>query len=187
MKVIEADGEVAVRVWDIARECGVTGPTLYWYFGSREGLVIAAQAERYRRSMSFDIDYTETAFRSTTTAEEFRALFETLSSVVYSDERTPARRVRLSVVGSAVTRPDLMKAVADAESEARAGTIRGFAHGRDQGWLRPGIDLDHVYDIHTALLIGRSFHELPGSGADRAAYDEFARRTLRTLLFDDEE
>ena len=45
---IDKGGEAAVRVNDIAAEAGVTVPTLYRQFGSRDGLVAAAQTQRFR-------------------------------------------------------------------------------------------------------------------------------------------
>ena len=47
--VLEKDGEAAIRTNTIAADCGCTAPILYREFQSREGLIIAAQAERYRR------------------------------------------------------------------------------------------------------------------------------------------
>lgn len=48
--VLEKDGEAGIRTNTIAADCGCTAPILYREFQSREGLIIAAQAERYKRS-----------------------------------------------------------------------------------------------------------------------------------------
>ncbi|MBU3700811.1 MAG: helix-turn-helix transcriptional regulator [Acidimicrobiia bacterium] len=44
--MIDAGGEAAIRVNHIVAAIGVTPPVLYHHFGSRDGLVIAAQVER---------------------------------------------------------------------------------------------------------------------------------------------
>ena len=53
---IDAGGEAAVRVNHIVEEAGVTPPVLYYHFGNRDGLVIAAQIERYSRQIRQDIE-----------------------------------------------------------------------------------------------------------------------------------
>jgi AcrR family transcriptional regulator len=42
IQAIDSGGEVAVRVNDLAAAAGVTVPTLYRYFGSRDDLNVAA-------------------------------------------------------------------------------------------------------------------------------------------------
>mgnify|MGYP002737989964 CR=1 FL=1 len=46
--VITESGEQAIRTKSVASAAGVTEPTLFHYFGSREGLIEEAQAERFR-------------------------------------------------------------------------------------------------------------------------------------------
>ena len=54
VEAIDAGGEEAIRVNDIAAEAGVTVPTLYRHFGSRDGLVEAAQTYRFRKTQFVD-------------------------------------------------------------------------------------------------------------------------------------
>ena len=43
---IDAGGEAEIRVNHLVAQVGVTPPVLYYHFGNRDGLVIAAQIER---------------------------------------------------------------------------------------------------------------------------------------------
>ena len=54
ISAIDEGGEAAVRVNDLATEAGVTVPTLYRHFGSRDGLVEAAQTYRFRKTQFVD-------------------------------------------------------------------------------------------------------------------------------------
>ena len=56
VSAIDEGGEAAVRVNDLAAEAGVTIPTLYRHFGSRDGLVEAAQTYRFRKTQFVDCD-----------------------------------------------------------------------------------------------------------------------------------
>jgi TetR/AcrR family transcriptional regulator len=55
IEMVEARGEAGLRVDEVATLAGVTKPMVYRYFGDREGLVIAVQAERYRRSLQYGL------------------------------------------------------------------------------------------------------------------------------------
>jgi AcrR family transcriptional regulator len=52
IEVIEAEGVPGVRVQPIAAAAGVAVPSVYHFFGSKEGLIEAAQAERYGRVLA---------------------------------------------------------------------------------------------------------------------------------------
>ena len=46
---IDKGGEGAVRVRDLTKSCNITAPSIYHFFGSREGLIDEAQAFRFSR------------------------------------------------------------------------------------------------------------------------------------------
>ena len=69
---IDEKGESGVRVNDIATEVGVAITSLYHYFGSRDGLVVAAQTERYLRSLSLENERIATGLAECKNKEQFR-------------------------------------------------------------------------------------------------------------------
>jgi AcrR family transcriptional regulator len=46
---IDKGGEAAVRIRDITEICEITAPSIYHFFGSREGLIDAAQVHQFSR------------------------------------------------------------------------------------------------------------------------------------------
>ncbi len=46
---IDKGGEGAVRIRDLTKSCNITAPSIYHFFGSREGLIDEAQALRFSR------------------------------------------------------------------------------------------------------------------------------------------
>ena len=49
--VIDQGGVKALKVRDVSARAGVKEPSVYHYFGNRDGLVEAAQAKRYIRGL----------------------------------------------------------------------------------------------------------------------------------------
>jgi AcrR family transcriptional regulator len=73
---IDTGGEAAVRVQEVADAAGVQIPILYRQFGSRDGLIQAAQVERLSRTLGREMDDLASAMDAVATAEEFRALID---------------------------------------------------------------------------------------------------------------
>ena len=175
---IDAGGEAAVRVNHIVEEAGVTPPVLYYHFGNRDGLVIAAQIERYSRQIRQDIDAIGQRLSQCQTREELQTtLVDIWEKTLVGREESRWRRV--SVVGSAFARPELEAEVLRAQDEIVAGLVAVLQPCNERGWLREGIDLPSAVAWQHGLLLSRVFIE---RGAQQGETDEWDRLTLDALV-----
>ena len=174
---IDDGGEAAVRVNHIVAEAGVTPPVLYYHFGSRDGLVIAAQIERYTRQTKADIAAIERAVERCTSADDLRTTLRITWERSLA-QRAESRWRRTSVIGSAYARPELEAAVARAQDDIVAALVDILEPCSDRGWLRPGIDLPSTVAWHHSLLIGRVHIE---HGIQQGDLVEWDRLTLDAL------
>jgi AcrR family transcriptional regulator len=174
---IDAGGEAALRVAPLVDDVGVTPPVLYYHFGSREGLVIAAQVERYTRQTRSDIAAIRQAVARCESGEDLRRTLVVTWTRSLA-ERAESRWRRISVVGSAYARPELEAAVAQAQDEIVAGLVEILEPCLERGWLRDGIDLPSTVAWHHSVLIGRAFIE---HGQQQVDPDEWDRLTLDAL------
>jgi AcrR family transcriptional regulator len=175
---IDEGGEASLRVAALVEEAGVTPPVLYYHFGSREGLVIAAQVERYTRQTRSDIAAIGKAVARCTSGDDLRKTL-VITWTRSLAERAESRWRRISVVGSAYARPELSAAVAQAQDEIVTGLVEILGPCRDRGWLRAGIDLPSTVAWHHSVLIGRAFIE---HGEHQVKADEWDRLTLDALV-----
>ena len=174
---IDAGGEAAVRVNHIVEEAGVTPPVLYYHFGNRDGLVIAAQIERYSRQIRQDIEAIGQRVSQCQTREELQTtLVDIWEKTLVGREESRWRRV--SVVGSAFARPELEAEVLRAQDEIVAGLVAVLQPCNERGWLREGIDLPSAVAWQHGLLLSRVFIE---RGAQQGEPDEWDRLTLESL------
>lgn len=183
IEVIDADGEVAIRVWGIAQECGVTGPILYRAFGSREGLIIAAQAERYRRSLAIGGDFGYDVLTQSTSAEDFLERSIALFNLASDPERSRQRAVRASVLGSAISRPELLEAIVAMENEVYAQMALALEWGQERGWFRADLDAKAFCALYIGMMTSRIHIELPGSIIDGASWNRTALEALMRVGF----
>jgi AcrR family transcriptional regulator len=175
---IDRGGEAAVRVNHIVAEVGVTPPVLYYHFGSRDGLVIAAQIERYTRRNKADIGAIGRAVSTCASKEDMRTTLVSFWSGSFA-HRAENRWRRANVIGSAYARPDLEAAFAAAQDTIVADLVEILEPCRQRGWLRAGIDLVSVVAWHYSLMSGRIYIE---HGTELVNPDEWDRLTLEALM-----
>lgn len=173
--VIESGGEVAIRVHDLANSCGVTGPILYRAFGSREGLIEAAQAERYRRSLG-DLDAVIDTMAGCNTADALRDALHRAIDLALGDRH--GRRVRANIVGSCTSRPALAASVAALHRTAVDRIATAWQNAQSLGLVRSGVDLRAVAAWWLSLLDSRVHLELATSHIDDRAWDAITRESL---------
>lgn len=175
---IDAGGEAAVRVNHIVEEAGVTPPVLYYHFGNRDGLVIAAQIERYSRQIHQDIAALRKRVSQCQSREELQTTLVDLWDKILAG-RGESRWRRVNVVGSAFARPELEAEVIRAQDEIVAGLVAAFQPCKERGLLREGIDLPSAVAWQHGLLLSRVFIE---RGAKQGETDKWDQLTLDALV-----
>lgn len=175
---IDAGGEAAIRVNHLVAEAGVTPPVLYHYFGSRDGLVVAAQVARYTRRTYEDIALIGKSVAQCTSREELRDMLVLIWTRSLK-ERSANRWLRTSALGSAYARPELDAALSKAQDAIIAQLRDILEPFRQRGWLRPGIDLTSTVAWHHSVLISRIHIE---RGQQLVDPEEWDRLTIDSLV-----
>ena len=179
---IDAGGETAVRVQEIADAAGVQIPVLYRYYGSRDGMIQAAQVERLGRALDRELLEVKAAVRSATTATQFRALLDVVLASLDSIERRDLRWKRVNVIGSTYGRPALAAAVSKLQSRAVLGIADALRHPQQSGWLRQDLDLEAFASWFAGQTLGRILIELGDSGIDESAWNAISADAVRHVL-----
>jgi AcrR family transcriptional regulator len=133
--VINESGEAAVRIDAIAAAARITKPSIYHFFGDREGLIIAAQAERLRRALRFGQAEIVERASECTTKDQYAELLISGVTLFATPEGRERRRTRLEVLGSAATRPRLKAIVDQVFTDAADDLAVLFDVGRERGWV----------------------------------------------------
>ena len=138
--VVDESGVEGIRVREIAAAADVREPSVYHYFGSREGLVEAVEAARFKRDLTEVASLFYSAVNECTSAEDYVALCRRVVSATAATDRASVRAVRASVFGSAQSRPALAALIAEAELELDHRLADGFEVAKERGWARPDLD-----------------------------------------------
>lgn len=181
---INEGGEAAVRVNDIAALAGVTVPTLYRYFGSRDGLVVAAQTQRFRLTQNVDTGIFATALSKVKTPEQFRKAILKELPLHFEEDRFELRQVRLNALGSAANRPDLKAAIAQVQFEGASGLAAALKPYQDRGWIRKDVDLLALAYFYMGQILGRSLIEMGDNPVNVKKWNQISIEAIISVVLD---
>lgn len=183
IRIIEANGEAGLRVHDIEVAVDVTPPSIYHFFGSREGLVSAAQAERLVRSFAEFNALSESILRGVSSRAELRDAFLNILTMIYDPSRSLARQQRLFALGSVEGRPELAVVL----GEAARGFLRQLSERlqvfKDIGWTRPDLDLEAFIQWLAGQILGRIYIEIGCEPAPNPAWDAISIDAVMFVAF----
>ncbi|MEY4533350.1 MAG: hypothetical protein RI926_1119 [Actinomycetota bacterium] len=172
--VIDQGGVKALRVRDISARAGVKEPSVYHYFGSRDGLIEAAQAQRYIRGLLELTQVFDKLVHQCTTRQGFIETIRTVNTAVFAENRQSVRAVRADVLGSAMSRPELKMAVAQAQRESHNLLDSTLTFAQSQGWVLPELDTMAFSVWYTGMVNGRLVLEIDPSQCSAEAWNKIA-------------
>ena len=185
VEVIDAHGETAIRIRDIAGHCGVTAPIVYKAFNSREGLIVRAHTERYLRSWRDSSFAQMEAIKNSKTVDELRSVVAAAQAEAFTAERAYHRRVRTEVLGASMSNPALAEAVRTAVRQVADVFIDALETVRARGLIRNDFDIPAAVMWYLGQVDGRVLLETSGSGIDPAGWNNIVRRATLSILFGD--
>ena len=183
--VIDEHGEQAIRTNKIAADAGTTPPTLYHYFGSREGLIEEAQAERFARSIAVDVGALVERLSTAVTRDDVRAAIVELFHQRDTVERESARFDRVNALGAAFARPSLARRISEITNDLASRTAAALAPFQRQGLIRQDIDLRAVAAWYTSSSLGKALVTLEGSDIDIAQWERTMNDAVLHVVFGD--
>ena len=116
---LDEQGEQGVRMDEVQRRSGVSSGSIYHHFGDRDGLIAAAQVDRFDRVVRDDAaGLVDTLYGAATKGDPhiYLEAVRTQSATVVLPERTRIRWARITALSSGWQRPDLFAALGESFS-----------------------------------------------------------------------
>mgnify|MGYP000203054176 FL=1 len=182
VKAIEKGGEDAVRVRQICADTKTTAPSIYHFFGSREGLIEAAQAARFIQGQrKISIDFADSVHECKSKSD-FTAVAHRFLEQMFSSERQSIRSVRINVLGSAQSRKGLAKAIAKSQLIANKVGGEPIRYAQEKGWVRADFNSEMYLAWLTGMVNAQGLIELDGVHPDREDWVLIAKRSVCLVL-----
>ena len=150
-------------------ESGTSSSSLYHHFGSRHGLLIAAQEESYRRAArAEDRRNLDGGLRAATPEEFFDYVAGQLRRIVTDPVTRSVRRNRLAAAARSLASPDLAAQTAAVREEMLGAIADMFDHAQARGLINPHLDTRAYAAWFHGMTLGRTITE--GGSVDSEAW-----------------
>ena len=182
VRTIESHGEGAVRIREVAAEACVAYTSVYHFFGDREGLVQAAQVERYRRDLFIDFESLRTQVAGCASMDQLRVILSGMLTEFLSADRATIRLARVNALGSALDRPELERRFAELHEEFNVELAAALLSAQQRGWIRPGLDLRMVSAWYRGLISSRVHIELDGPRPEHVFWNKYTTEAVLAVV-----
>lgn len=157
-------------------------PSVYHYFGDREGLVVAALVERYRRGLAYSLDEAIALARTFTSRDQFVGLLHKNIQSFGSSDGIVRRRERTQVLGAAVSRPNLQAEVQKIDDFVVGHLAELLDLGKQRGWVTSTHDSVDLARWWVGVMNGRRMVD-ERDEALQLAWERITLDAIDRLLF----
>lgn len=181
-QVIASDGEAALRILDIAAEAEVAQGLINHHFGSRDGLVTAAQRERFAGESDRDRERLMRLVGSDPTREQFIEGIAKVTRDVVKRARRDARLDRAAMVGAAHGRPEYREQLGPIVASLVDGLTHVVSHAQAAGFVQKDLDPRAVATFIQAYAFGFVLADLDERRVPESALAEVIDRALAGIM-----
>lgn len=133
---------------EVLIESDTSASSLYHHFGSRQGLLVAVEDERYRRGLRAENrENLEGGLAATTTEEFFEYVANQLRRIATDPASVAVRRARLQVAARALDSPDLASRTTSAQARLIDEVAKTFADAQARGLVNADLDPPGVLGV----------------------------------------
>ncbi len=184
---IEQHGESGLRVQEVAREAGLSVSAIYHRFGSRQGLVEAAQERRFIATwgdtVKRDLTGLEMVITTASDPEHVRSMLSKMGDNIAGEERAPGRLKRMTIIGSSVNQPHLRQVIADFYRDFGDKTTELHRRAMDQGLIRSDFRPEIAGAWVHAQLFGRVIGDIGNPIVSEGPTNSIRRKAMRWIYF----
>jgi AcrR family transcriptional regulator len=185
VEAIERGGEEAIQVEPLVRDLGLTVTAIYRWFGSRQGLVQAAQHERFMRLSRVGFDQWGQALGQASSLAEVARLIDTMLDVALRPDQAHMRRRRAHALGSAFGRPDLLAVMGDMIRDQVDDLADHIERAQQRGVVTSRYRAQGIALWIPVMLLGRVCFELDPAPPSVQAWNDICRTSLYLAILDE--
>jgi len=179
---LETKGEADLRVTEIAEEAGVAIGLIRHHFGSRDGLVAAAQQRRVEGATREDLEAGRAMLAEVEDNETMLRRLADLTLTVTDRSRADIRLSRFAAIATAHGRPEARGAIGSALGHLLDDLAVLIMEAQVRGLVRRDLDARAVATFLQAYSLGLVVHDLDPKEPDSEKLTHVIVEALRSVL-----
>ena len=166
----------------VRRRAGVSQGSLTHHFGNRDGLIAAAQVERYRRSCAIDAAFLGRLEGSVTSPDRFADVMLGLIDDMLTPERRAARWLRITAVAAGLNDDRLLATLRHNATMLNDRVSAIVVEALDHGLVFPDTDARTLASLTSMHAQGLMLDELAGDDSPPSGWRHFQTRFACSFL-----
>lgn len=179
---LETHGEAELRVTDIAEEADVAIGLIRHHFGSRDGLVAAAQIRRIEGATREDVASARAVLGEATSTAELLDRIDALTRALLERSRADVRLSRFAAIAAAHGRPEAREAIGGALGDLLDEFTTIIREAQERGLARTDLDARAIATFVQAYSLGLIVHDLNVERMDTDALVDVIGTAARAVL-----
>jgi len=173
---LDTFGPVEFRIARVLESANASFSSLYHHFNDREGLLREAYVQMFRVSHRYDMAEVMHALSEAKTTAEF---FKECARQIFISANNPtfmeARQQRITALAFAISDPELLEAITQAQKQEITSLASEFDHAQDEGLIRQDLHTESYVAWLLGILLGHILLEIdPELGPRSSAWDRCA-------------
>jgi len=182
---LDSSGLSGFDLDDLLAKSKISKGSLYHHFGSKSGLIIAAEIHLLLESYDQGNQLLRLLTENARNVEEFASHLELMVRTATNTESVESRRRRVRALTLAQHNPSLAEKIRKSQIEGSNYLANTMQIAVDKGWLRPDIDVRAFSYFQQAVFFGHKLLDISGEGDLKEPWNEIAIIAFKAFLVQD--
>ncbi len=179
---LDTNGLSGFDLDDLLAKSKISKGSLYHHFGSKNGLIIAAEVHLLLATYDEGNRLLRLLIENTKNADEFASHMELMVRTATNKESEESRQRRVRALALAQHNPTLAKEIKSSQIEGSNYLADTMQIAVDKGWLRPDINVKAFSYWQQGMFFGHKLLDITEEDDLKDPWNEIAIMALRAFL-----
>ena len=175
-------GLAEIDLDSLLRKSKISKGSLYHHFGSKNGLLAAAEAKQFMRHLKREGETFRKLIEDCTTKQQFVELVAAVMRVTRLKSNLDFRKKRVRAIAMSFNDENLAQVLKNAQIEVTEYLAGSFQIAKDRGWVKPDTDLMALSYWIQGVFIGHIMLDVTEQTEHEDAWSQVAYQALQPFL-----
>jgi AcrR family transcriptional regulator len=175
-------GLAEIDIESLLRKSKISKGSLYHHFGSKNGLLAAAEAQQFMKYLKREGETFRKLIEDCKSKQKFIDLVAAVMKITRLEANVAFRKKRVRAIAMSFNDENLAQVLKNAQIEVTQYLAGSFQIAKDRGWVKPDTDLMALSYWIQGVFIGHIMLDITEQTEHEDAWDQVAFEALRPFL-----
>ena len=175
-------GLAEIDIDSLLRKSKISKGSLYHHFGSKNGLLAAAEAQQFMKYLKREGETFRKLIEDCATKQKFVDLVAGVMKITRLESNLDFRKKRVRAIAMSFNDENLAQVLKNAQIEVTEYLAGSFQIAKDRGWVKPDTDLMALSYWIQGVFIGHVMLDITEQTEHEDAWSQVAFQALQPFL-----